>query len=221
MNFFKRLVGHLKTVLRHKKEVCKICFKFGLYWQGIFHDMSKFSPTEFISSVKYYQGNRSPIEAEKEEKGYSMAWLHHKSRNKHHFWFWVDWNSKQCQYPVRMPLKYVYEMIADTVAAGKVYSKNAGKEWKQSDPYEYYKAHNRDAENGIEFMEFCTKAVLDTIYVDIKEYGLNKVAEMIKRGHYEKFYNNIRTEDGKEILEWLPEYNNLVIKYYMEDTNGN
>ena len=70
-------------------------------------------------------------------------------------------------------------------------------------------------------MEFCTKAVLDTIYVDIKEYGLSKVAEMIKRGHYEKFYNNIRTDDGKEILEWLPEYNNLVIKYYMEDTNGN
>ena len=221
MNFFKRLVGHLKTVCRHKKEVAKICFKFGLYWQGIIHDFSKFTPTEFIPSVKYYQGNRSPIEAEKEEKGYSMAWLHHKSRNKHHFWFWVDWNSKQCQYPVRMPLKYVYEMIADTVAAGKVYSKNAGREWKQSDPYEYYKAHNRDAENGIEFMEFCTKAVLDNIYVDIKEYGLDKVAEMIKRGHYEKFYNNIRTEDGKEILEWLPEYNNLVIKYYMEDTNGN
>ena len=221
MNFFRKLVGHLKTVFRHKKEVAKICFKFGLYWQGIIHDLSKFSPTEFIPSVKYFQGNRSPIEAEKEEKGYSMAWLHHKSRNKHHFWFWVDWNSKQCQYPVRMPLKYVYEMIADTVAAGKVYNKNAGKEWKQSDPYEYYKAHNRDAENGIEFMEFCTKAVLDNIYVDIKEYGLDKVAEMIKRGHYEKFYNNIRTEDGKEILEWLPEYNNLVSKYYMEKNNEN
>lgn len=221
MNIIQKFIGHTKTVLKHKKEVARICFKFGLYWQGIIHDFSKFSPIEFIPSVKYYQGNRSPIEAEKEEKGYSMAWLHHKSRNKHHFWFWVDWNSKQCQYPVRMPLKYVYEMIADTVAAGKVYSKNAGKEWKQSDPYEYYKAHNRDAENGIEFMEFCTKAVLDNIYVDIKEYGLDKVAEMIRCGHYEKFYNNIRTEDGKEILEWLPEYNNLVIKYYMEDTNGN
>ena len=53
MNFFKRLIGHLKTVFRHKKEVAKICFKFGLYWQGIIHDLSKFSPTEFIPSVKY------------------------------------------------------------------------------------------------------------------------------------------------------------------------
>ena len=184
MNFFRKLIGHLKTVFRHKKEVAKICFKFGLYWQGIIHDLSKFSPTEFIPSVKYFQGNRSPIEAEKEEKGYSMAWLHHKSRNKHHFLFWVDWNSKQCQYPVRMPLKYVYEMIADTVAAGKVYSKNAGKEWKQSDPYEYYKAHNRESESNFPIWEFATKAMIDTILVDLKEFGLKYVAIKIKCGFY-------------------------------------
>ena len=217
MNFFKGLIGHTRTVLTHKKEVAKICFKFGLYWQGIVHDLSKFTLTEFIPSVKYYQGNRSPIEAEKEEKGYSMAWLHHKSRNKHHFWFWVDWDSKQCQYPVRMPLKYVYEMIADTVAAGKVYSKNAGKEWKQSDPYEYYKTHNRDAENGIEFMEFCTKAVLDNMYVDMKEYGLDYVAKLIKNGHYAQFYNNVKAKDGGEVLGWVLDYSELVRKYYMED----
>lgn len=199
MNFFRKLIGHLKTVFRHKKEVAKICFKFGLYWQGIIHDFSKFSPTEFIPSVKYYQGNRSPIEAEKEEKGYSMAWLHHKSVNKHHFWFWVDYDANQCQAPVRMPLKYVYEMIADTVAAGKVYSANAGKEWKQSDPYEYYKAHNRNAKNGIEFMDFRTKAVLDNMYVDIMRYGIDTVAKMVKNGYYKQFYNNLVAKDGKEI----------------------
>lgn len=219
MNFLRRLIGHTKTVLRHKWEVCKLCFKFGIYWQGIVHDTSKFSPTEFWSSVKYYQGNRSPIEAEKEDKGYSMAWLHHKSRNKHHFWYWVDYDGGQVQNPVRIPIRYVYELVADTMAAGKVYSRNAGKEWKQSDPYEYYKAHNRDARNGIEFMEFCTKAVLDNIYVDIMEYGVDKVAKMIKNGYYEKFYNNVTIEkDGEkiQILEWLPDYNKLVIKYYMD-----
>ena len=217
MNFFKRLIGHTRTVLTHKKEVAKICFKFGLYWQGIVHDLSKFSPTEFIPSVKYYQGNRSPIEAEKDDKGYSMAWLHHKSKNKHHFWYWVDYNSKQVQTPVRIPLKYVYELFADTVAAGRVYSKNAGKEWKQSDPYEYYKTHNRDAENGIEFMEFCTKAVLDNMYVDMKEYGLDYVAKLIKNGHYAQFYNNIKAKDGGEVLGWVLDYSELVRKYYMED----
>lgn len=217
MNTLQKFIGHTKVVLRHKIEVAKICFKFGLYWQGIVHDMSKFSPTEFIPSVKYYSGVRSPIEAEKEEKGYSMAWLHHKNKNKHHFWYWVDYNSKQVQTPVRIPLKYVYEMIADTVAAGKVYSRNAGKGWKQSDPYNYYRAHNRDAENGVEFMEFCTKALLDTMYVDIKKYGLDTVAKMVRNGYYKQFYNNNRTCNGDEVISWIKEYNDLVRRYYMEE----
>lgn len=217
MNTLQKLIGHTRIVLRHKFEVAKICFKFGLYWQGIVHDMSKFSPTEFIPSVKYYSGVRSPIEAEKEEKGYSMAWLHHKNKNKHHFWYWVDYNSKQVQTPVRIPLKYVYEMIADTVAAGKVYSRNAGKGWKQSDPYNYYRAHNRDAENGVEFMEFCTKALLDTMYVDIKKYGLDTVAKMVRNGYYKQFYNNNKTRNGDEIISWIKEYNDLVRRYYMEE----
>lgn len=217
MNLAKKIVGHTKTVLSHKIGVAKICFKFGLYWQGIVHDFSKFNPIEFIPSIKYYSGVRSPIEAEKEEKGYSMAWLHHKAHNKHHYWFWVDWDSKQCQYPVRMPLKYVYEMIADTVAAGKVYSKNAGKEWRQSDPYKYYMAHNRDAGNDIEFMDFCTKAVLDNIYVDIMKYGMETVSRMIREGHYEKFYKNNTTRDGKEVIGWIKEYNDLVLEYYKKD----
>ena len=210
MNIFKKLYGHTRTVLKHKLEVAKICFKFGLYWQGIVHDLSKFSPTEFFPSVKYYSGIRSPIEAEKEDKGYSMAWLHHKSRNKHHFWYWVDYNNKQVQSPVRIPLKYVYELLADTIAAGKVYSSNAGKEWKQSDPYEYYKTHNRDSENGIEFMDYCTKAVLDTLYVDIMESGIDSVSRMIKKGTYEKFY--IESQSNKS--NWEEEYNILKNKYY-------
>ena len=106
MNFFKRLIGHLKTVFRHKKEVAKICFKFGLYWQGIIHDFSKFSPTEFIPSVKYYQGNRSPIEAEKEEKGYSMAWAHHHNKNPHHWMYWLDYDKVNEPTPMRIPYNF-------------------------------------------------------------------------------------------------------------------
>lgn len=152
--------------------------------------MSKFSFTEFIPSVKYFQGDRSPIEAEKEDKGYSMAWLHHKSRNKHHFWYWVDYNNGQVQTPVRIPIKYVYELIADTIAAGRVYSRNAGKQWKESDPYEYYKAHNRVATNGVEFIEEASKAVLDEIYVDIMLYGVKEVAKNIKANKYKDIYDN-------------------------------
>ena len=63
----------------------KECFKIGLYKQGLTHDLSKYSPTEFLVGYKYYQGNRSPNNAEREETGVSKAWLHHKGRNRHHF----------------------------------------------------------------------------------------------------------------------------------------
>lgn len=71
--------------------------------------------------------------------------------------------------------------------------------------------------NGIEFMEFCTKAVLDNIYVDIMKYGIDDVAKMVKNGYYEEFYNNLKTGDGREILDWFPKYNELVIKYYRKE----
>ena len=61
---------HFKTISKHKQIVMINCIKAGQIKRGLLHDNSKFSPTEFFSSVKYYQGNRSPIDAEKEDKGY-------------------------------------------------------------------------------------------------------------------------------------------------------
>ena len=85
------------------------CFKCGLYWQGLVHDLSKYSWTEFSVGAKYYQGTRSPNDAERESKGYSSAWLHHKGRNKHHLEYWVDYSvDRNCVELVgmRMPEKY-------------------------------------------------------------------------------------------------------------------
>ena len=58
MNFFQRLWGHFKTISTHKMYVAKGCFRLGLYWKGIIHDLSKFSPTEFFTGVKYFDGHR-------------------------------------------------------------------------------------------------------------------------------------------------------------------
>lgn len=118
-----KFFGHLKTVLKHKKNVAHYCFMCGLYKQGILHDMSKFSPTEFWESVKYWQGTRSPIDACKEDKGYSMAWFHHRGRNKHHWEYWMDDFEKGC-IPKKMPFKYAMEMICDYLGAGRAYNKN-------------------------------------------------------------------------------------------------
>ena len=211
---------HFKTIIKHKWEVGKVCFKFGLYWQGLVHDMSKFSITEFAPSARYFQGHSSPIDKEKEEKGYSAAWLHHKARNKHHPWYWMDWDTKQNPVPCRIPINYVYEMVADWIGAGKVYNNNAGVKWDSSEPYEYYKIHNRESESGFPIWDFCTQAVLDTMLVDLKEFGLNFVAERVKDNYYYfKYYCNLISNDGRELLSWLFDYNELVIKYYNKEEN--
>lgn len=126
---------HFKTVTRHKIEVFKECSACGLYWQGLIHDMSKYGITEFVSSAKYFQGNRSPIEAEKEEVGYSAAWMHHKGHNPHHWEYWTDFDKNGSIIANKIPYQYVVEMVCDWIGAGKVYG---GGSWKQSDPYDYY-----------------------------------------------------------------------------------
>ena len=118
----EKFIGHLNTVSRHKYLVMKGCFSVGLYRQGIMHDLSKFSPTEFMVGARYWQGNRSPNNAEREEKGYSASWLHHKGRNRHHFEYWVDYNLRGelgsgPVIPVKMPGRYVIEMLMDRIAA--------------------------------------------------------------------------------------------------------
>lgn len=120
------IIGHFATITQHKLEVMKNCFKVGLYWQGICHDMSKYSPTEFFPGVKFYQGNRSPNNAEREANGLSVAWIHHKGRNKHHYEYWTDYSSKGKRgqlVGVKMPRKYIAEMFCDRVAASKIYNK--------------------------------------------------------------------------------------------------
>ncbi|MGN0806345.1 MAG: DUF5662 family protein [Candidatus Coproplasma sp.] len=131
MKFFK----HLKTVCRHRRQVRKNCFKVGLIRQGLCHDLSKFSPSEFIPGVKYWQGTRSPQARERELFGYSAAWLHHKGRNKHHFEYWTDLDKSGAVVPIDMPPKYFAEMVCDRIAASKVYK---GESYTDSGPLEYY-----------------------------------------------------------------------------------
>ena len=114
--------GHLRTVHRHRALVRKYCFRLGLYWQGLTHDLSKYSPVEFWAGVKYFQGDHSPNDAQRRAYGYSAAWLHHKGRNRHHFEYWTDYGLKgEGVVGVEMPKKYVAEMFCDRLAASKVY----------------------------------------------------------------------------------------------------
>ncbi len=128
---------HFCTITKHKLLVMKECFRVGLYRQGLLHDLSKYTWTEFRIGCRYYQGDRSPNNAEREDRGYSSAWLHHKGRNKHHYEYWIDYSlgGTSLLAGMRMPEKYVVEMFLDRIAASKVYK---GEAYKDSDPLEYY-----------------------------------------------------------------------------------
>ena len=131
-----RFISHFRTVTTHKNLVFKHCVKAGIPLQGITHDLSKFSPTEFYYGVKFFRGDKSPNEGEREDHGFSYAWMHHKGRNKHHFEYWNDYNNEANKaLPVKMPLKYVIEMFCDRVAASKVYLKD---KYTDKSPYEYF-----------------------------------------------------------------------------------
>ena len=131
-----KLIAHTRTVVTHRHMVLKHCIKAGIPVQGFTHDLSKFSPSEFIYGVKFYKGDKSPNEGEREDHGFSYAWMHHKGRNKHHFEYWNDYNIEANKaLPVKMPLKYVIEMFCDRVAASKVYLKD---KYTCKSPYEYF-----------------------------------------------------------------------------------
>lgn len=115
-----KFFGHLKTVLTHKWWVLYYAIQAGIPWQGFMHDWSKFHPIEFFEGVKYYNGKRSPIEVCKEQNGISLAWLHHKGRNPHHYEYWIDYLDIGGR-PHEIPHKYVKELICDWLAAGRTY----------------------------------------------------------------------------------------------------
>lgn len=159
---------HFKTICKHKAVVYKECKACGIMWQGIIHDLSKFNPIEFSASAKHFQGNRSPIEAEKEDCGYSMAWLHHKGVNKHHWEWWIDFGSNGEIIANKIPMKYVIEMICDYIGAGKVYSKE---KWTQEEPLNYFLKvrkgryfHPETEELIIQFLTIIRDAGLDVFH---------------------------------------------------------
>ena len=174
---------HFILITKHKLIVLKLCIKAGIPWRGIVHDLSKYSLTEFWESVKYYNGNRSPIAVSKEKNGYSKAWLHHKGRNKHHCEYWYD-NKAKNPTPI-IPYKYTVEMICDTLAAGIVYN---GKKWKKNTQLEYW---NKEKNNQL--MNEKNKDLLTEVYTLISIEGINKVIKPKRlKELYKKHCKNIK-----------------------------
>ncbi|WP_409968833.1 DUF5662 family protein [Bengtsoniella intestinalis] len=169
MHFF----AHLKTVNRHRRLVSKNCFRLGLYWQGLTHDLSKYSPIEFMVGAHYFQGDHSPNDEQRRREGYSEAWLHHKGRNRHHFEYWTDYVKNKGIQPVEMPVKYVAEMICDRIAASRVYR---GEAYSDGDPYAFFiraKDHALMHEN--------TFALLEELLIMLRDKGETETLNYIRK----------------------------------------
>lgn len=185
-------LGHFKTITHHKLLVMQYCFRVGLIRQGLMHDMSKYSWTEFRVGAKYYTGTRSPNAAEREELGYSTAWLHHKGRNKHHLEYWIDYGGRDMElmgHP--MPTRYMVELCLDRIAACRVYH---GKAYTDKDPLDYLE-HSRDSR----MMHPQTHAQVVEILTMLAECGEKETLRYIRQvvlKHPVKLYPNLPPKDG-------------------------
>ena len=165
---------HFYTITRHRHRVIAHCARAGVGFQGLFHDLSKYSPTEFLPGAKYSQGTRSPNEMERELYGYSLAWMHHKGRNRHHFEYWNDLNTETKMYePVRMPMRFVKEMFCDRVAASKIYQ---GKNYTDEHPLTYFRRGNARKK-----MHADTADLLEDWLVMLAEKGEKETFAYIKK----------------------------------------
>ena len=155
--------------------VARHCFKVGMYWQGITHDLSKYTPAEFWQGCKYYQGFQSPNNAEREDKGYSSAWLHHKGRNRHHYEYWIDFTLKPEEglQGMPMPTRYVIEMFCDRVAASKNYNRD---NYNDSFALNYYEKNKQHY-----ILHKDTKKLLEYLLHMLAEEGEDKTFAYIRR----------------------------------------
>ena len=185
---------HFCTITHHKGLVLRNCFRVGLYWQGIVHDLSKYSLTEFRVGVHYYQGDRSPNTAERADIGYSTAWMHHKGRNKHHYEYWTDMRAnRDATFEGKpIPTRYVVEMLCDRVAASKVYQ---GSAYQDDSALNYFKLE-QSAQGELMFHPE-SQQLLETMLTWLAEEG-EKAA--FKRIQYRNSKGAVYHAFNKEIL---------------------
>lgn len=167
-------VKHFRTITKHRHIVMRNCFRVGLIRQGLAHDLSKYSPQEFLQGAKYWCGVRSPNAIAREDLGWSTAWMHHKGRNKHHYEYWTDLNTQTKQYEaVPMPRKYMVESVMDRIAACKTYH---GKDYTDADPIAYLQQAKETP-----LLHPDTRKELTCILAYLKEHGEKQTFQMIRK----------------------------------------
>ena len=178
-----KILSHWKTVRLHRKWVRHYCFLAGIPWRGIKHDLSKYSPIEFIESARYYIGTSSPINEAKKIQGVSYAWLHHKGRNTHHYEYWMD-NFDDGGIARPMPMNDFVELVCDYLAAGQAYQREL---FTYSNEYKWWLNKKEKCA-----MNKKNKNMLDIIFSDLacseKLSYLPSPEKLIKSGYIQEVW---------------------------------
>ena len=157
----KKMYKHLRTIQTHRHWVKYYCRLAGIPWRGIKQDLSKYSPTEFFESARFWTGTTSPISEAKKIQGYSLAWLHHRGRNPHHWAYWAD-NFSEGLIVHPMPEKDFVEMVCDFLAAGQAYSRDSTFSYQKENEW-----WQRERETGCKAMNEKNKIMLNIIFSDL------------------------------------------------------
>lgn len=190
----RNIYKHFILICKHKYWVAYYCFKCGLYWQGLIHDLSKFSWIEFWESIRYYQGTSSPINAAKKDKGYSLAWQHHKGRNPHHYEYWTD-NYDSGTSCIKIPYKYAVELICDYLGAARTY---CGKYFSYKGEYDWWinKLNTKPPKMHKDIIQFVSCVLYELSFLE---------------KYYPNMINYVFNKKSLEIKYNLPNFNNDIL----------
>lgn len=195
-NFFR----HWGLVNRHRYHVWRNGCKCGIGWHCLFHDLSKYHPKEFLTSVRFYVGNHSPVYEERLSNGYfSSICQRHTRRNKHHWEYWTDYFYGRI-IAKAMPWKYATEYVCDMLSASYCYDP---KTFSGKKAYEYFLARHEHyylADITREYILWCLKR-----FADLGFRGLKKKDTKAKYEELAKLYPNTRVYDMLALDGALPE----------------
>lgn len=184
-------IKHFNLINKHRFLVFVHSIKLGIPIRGLLHDLSKYSPTEFINSAKYYNGNSSPIYAQRlDNKMYSTISVHHIKHNKHHFEYWIDFFKGNLVLRA-MPYKYALEYVADMISASKVYNH---KNYTKDKPLAYF------LERKDHFlMNSCTKEFVEKLLTIYKDQGFKPLKKKLTKKIYDESLTHYKDVEFIEI----------------------
>ena len=177
MKFFK----HLWVVIKHKSNVLYYASKLGIFWTGLVHDLTKFTPKEFNRSVKYFHGKKSPTIVERaSHDNFSYICVAHTGRNKHHWQYWVDYTRWEIVVN-KIPYRHALEYVADVLSASKVYNP---KDFNFMVAHDYFKEHSKTY-----LMHPATKEFILWCIKEAHDNGFKAVKKKISKAKYIEISN--------------------------------